>query len=388
MSLGSDIRFAHDQTIFQKNAIVATSPGSTRRAFAMRSRQVGQAGLGGQSVDLVEVRREQTLCFRRVARSPVIQVERMIVEADSPARLLHFFLLLATRLSLSDRRVARLFCGDGLSVKIRQRARVWALLATGVGLGQACRERLVRRVESAVGLPHARRQRTGTRPRQLLLNVKHVRRMMGLKTVSGMSLQSGRLIADRLDDRHRQSVECRLQARIPGRRVSLIAIALQQDEPRNRFDGHQTDLGMKRLILANRDLPLGHLRSQLLLLGAGILVDQFGDAGGIRLLTAERTGDDTIQLSEFQEATEMPQAAMAVVLKDQMQREHNLPQALDSDRAFPKAGEFGRQGELLSSLDPELQRRPRQISLFGELSLRDFGSAAIPLLQSPSDLFA
>ncbi len=104
------------------------------------------------------------------------------------------------------------------------------------------------------------------------------------QSVSSMPLQRGRLITDRLNDRDRHPAECRGEARVPSLGVPLVAVRLQHDEPRNRFDGHQTYLGMKRLIFADRDLASRHLRRQPLLLGAAIFVDLLGHAGRIRLL--------------------------------------------------------------------------------------------------------
>lgn len=177
--------------------------------------------------------------------------------------------------------------------------------------------------------------------------------MMCLESVSGMSLLRGRLITDRQDVRHWQPAECRFQARLPSHSVTLIAIALQHDESRNWFNGHQKNLGMKRLILASRALPLSQLRGQLL--GAAIFVVMFRDTGCISRLAAERTADDTIPLREFPKASDVPQVAVAVEFEDQMQREHNSLQRPDTGRAFPEVCDFGLQWELLSSLNPVLQ---------------------------------
>jgi hypothetical protein len=69
-------------------------------------------------------------------------------------------------------------------------------------------------------------------------------------------------IAGHLEDGDWQRGKLGTGALLPSRRIPLWLVLFDEDEVRHRLDGYQTDLRMKGLVLAERDLAGRHLLGQ------------------------------------------------------------------------------------------------------------------------------
>lgn len=118
--------------------------------------------------------------------------------------------------------------------------------------------------------------------------------------------------------------------------IQLVRIAFQQDEIGQRFNRHQTRLGMKCLVLAERDLPWTHLRCQ-----AGVLLLRKFHQRPLEfdrqlVLAAIARGDEVIQVAQLEELAEPPRSAGPRFAKHQVGRDEHAVQKVQSVGALEK----------------------------------------------------
>ena len=128
------------------------------------------------------------------------------------------------------------------------------------------------------------------------------------------------LIAGHLDHFDGHARQRLLQGRRPGGAVTLRVVGFQQQEVGLGLDGHQARLAaVEVLVQAGGDLLGQHAGGQVLLLLVGVSEQGILEADSQSLLGTEGGGDEAVQLSQFQEASQGSQPGIAGKVEDQVQ---------------------------------------------------------------------
>ena len=110
----------------------------------------------------------------------------------------------------------------------------------------------------------------------------------------------------------------RAGALLPGLRIALRLVLLDEDEVRHRFDGHQTDLWMKGFILAEGNLAGRHRGGKSLVFLLAETDQQRLHLLGHHLLGSIGRGDELVQTAQFQKPTQVAQTAIVGLDEHQM----------------------------------------------------------------------
>ena len=152
----------------------------------------------------------------------------------------------------------------------------------------------------------------------VVLDVKEVRALVGPQAVAGVGQEPFGLVAGDLHDRDRQALQGRGQLGGPGRRVTSLAVDLQEDEVADGLDAHQADLGMEGLVLTDGDRFGRHLGRQVAALAGAVVEDRLLELARDGLLGAEGTGDEPVQAGPPKELANQAEAARPLLGEGQM----------------------------------------------------------------------
>ena len=163
-------------------------------------------------------------------------------------------------------------------------------------------------------------QRRAEAPRRVLLHMKQIGRRMSAQMHFRIVDDRFGLIADHLAHGNGQGGKFRAQTPIPGVRIPPRLILFQQDEVGHGFYPHQTDVGMKRLVDGHANFPRWHPSGQALIFLLANTISRDSHLLGDSLLSAVGRGDEFVEATEFQERTQVANAAVVGLHKDQMGR--------------------------------------------------------------------
>ena len=228
----------------------------------------------------------------------------------------------------------------------------------GLGLGQ-----------SPLGLPRLSGQGAGGAPAQLILDVEQVGPVRHAQAFTGVRRQRLGLVADSLDDGHRESRQSLGQGRRPGGRVAALGVLLHQQEVGGGLDGHQADLRVKRLVLADGDRLRRHGGGQALALLLAEVHEGLLEGGGHFLLRAVGGGHHAVEVAEAQEVTDEADAAGPLLGEDEVGGSDETVDEGQPLRGFEEGSENGIGVEVGLACEPVAERGAWEVVLCGELSL-------------------
>ena len=141
-------------------------------------------------------------------------------------------------------------------------------------------------------------------------------------------------IAGHLTHGHRQRSEFLAGALLPGFCITLGLVLFDEDEVRHRLDGHQTDLRMEGLILAERNLAGRHLGGEPSVFFLAETNQQRLHLLGHRLLSSVGWGDEFVQTAQVQKPTQVAQATIVGLQEDQVGSREQSMEEVEPVRRF------------------------------------------------------
>ena len=162
------------------------------------------------------------------------------------------------------------------------------------------------------------RQGSAGRLHRVVLHVKEVRRVVRAQARFRLGNEGLGRIAGHLADGDRQRGKLRAGTLLPGLGITLRLVLFDEDEVRHRFDGHQADLRMKGLVLAEGNLAGRHRRGEPLVFLLAETDQKRLQFLGDRLLGSIGGSDECIQAAKPEKPTQVAQPAIAGLDEDQM----------------------------------------------------------------------
>jgi len=115
----------------------------------------------------------------------------------------------------------------------------------------------------------------------------------------GMSDQCFGFVRNALDYNHRERLQCGCNCVVPSLSIASFCILFEYQEVRYRFDGHQTDLWVKRLVLAESDFAFGHLLCKALVFLIAEQRNEFFEIACDSLLRSVGCSDESVQETQL-----------------------------------------------------------------------------------------